>query len=164
MLRLSSRPPQNTATVVLSCTGTPWAWAAPGQHRLPRACGPRARSPSSPWGPWGCPWGSPPCRERGGARCPLHYPVFVLADLLHLKPLGTLALGHLPGDLHRREPGKKLGFWCLPSTGEAFIWIKRRPKRQQFPHNGDTRMRFFGSTPARSFLSSLSPTPLPPLS
>lgn len=30
---------------------------------------------------------------------PLPYPVFVLADLLHLKSLGTLALGHLPGDL-----------------------------------------------------------------
>ena len=27
------------------------------------------------------------------------YPVFVLPNLLNLEPLGTLTLGHLPGDL-----------------------------------------------------------------
>lgn len=50
-----------------------------------------------PGGHWCC-WGS--------VQSPLPYPVFVLADLLHLKPLGTLALGHLPGDL---PPTKKKG-------------------------------------------------------
>lgn len=53
------------------------------------------------------------CR-RGRIWPPLPYPVFVLADLLHLEPLGTLALGHLPGDLPAAKTGKVPGFCTFP--------------------------------------------------
>lgn len=35
------------------------------------------------------------------------YPVFILSYLLHLEPLGTFTLGHLPSHLHNKSVKKK---------------------------------------------------------
>lgn len=116
----AGRLPQNRATFMLSRFGErPGGEDGAGQTQLSHlrrepACR-RTRSPSRPGEPGGSPRArlgtphqlSPPAGGKGeqdlccqgSIRSPLPYPVFVLADLLHLKSLGTLALGHLPGDL-----------------------------------------------------------------
>lgn len=117
--------PEQGHFYALPIRGTPWGrgqcWANTAQPPPPGASVPvdevsaRMRSPSRPGEPRGVPpsqAGHPvsdlPPRGgkgeqdlccRGNIWPPLPYPVFVLADLLHLKSLGTLALGHLPGDL-----------------------------------------------------------------
>lgn len=96
-------PPEQGHFYALPIRGTPWGrgrrWANTGC-----AGSRRRRSPSHPREPRGVPprqaghpIGDPP--PRSSVQSPLPYPVFVLANLLHLKSLGTLALGHLPGDL-----------------------------------------------------------------
>lgn len=102
--------PEQGHFYVLPVQGTPWGqgWSWENTSQPPLCQGSRALP--HPRSPCGHPWVMPPpsvgrgSRFWGGFHRPLPYPVFVLADLLHLESLGTLALGHLPGDLPPPTP------------------------------------------------------------